>query len=214
MRYAERSGVWAGALKKTVVATERDDTLRAQWREENAPLDADRLVVVDETSTSIALTRRYAWAPSDERATGSVPRNHGTPTTLVCALTPDGLGPAMTLAGAVDTEAFYVYVRDFLCPSLSPGQVVMLDNLSAHKAEAVRDLIEACACHVLYLPPYSPDFSPIELAFAKLKAFLRRVGARTQEALDAAIRQAVDLITPTEAHNFIRHCGYRFLAET
>jgi transposase len=197
-----------------VVAAERDDTLRAQWREENATLDADRLVVVDETSTSITLTRRYAWAPSDERATGSVPRNHGTPTTLVCALTPDGLGPAMTLAGAMDTEAFHVYVRDFLCPSLSPGQVVMLDNLSAHKAEAVRDLIEARACHVLYLPPYSPDFSPIELAFARLKAFLRRVGARTQEALDAAIRQAVDLITPTEAHNFIRHCGYRFLAET
>ena len=196
------------------MAAERDDARRQSWRTANAALAADRLVVVDETSTSIALTRRYAWAPSNARAVGAVPRNHGTPTTLVASLTPDGLGPAMTLAGALDTEAFYVYVRDVLGPSLRPGQIVLLDNLSAHHAAAVRDLIEDRDCQVLYLPPYSPDFSPIELAFAKLKAFLRQIAARTQEALDEALRQAVDLITPTEARHFIKHCGYRFPAET
>ncbi len=148
--------------KKALVAAERDDARRQDWRTEQAALAADRLVVVDETSTSIALTRRYAWAPSGERAVGTVPRNHGTPTTLVAALTPDGLGPALTLAGAMNTDAFYVYVRDFLGPSLRPGQIVLLDNLSAHHAAAVQELIADRGCQVLYLPPYSPDFSPIE----------------------------------------------------
>jgi len=196
-----------------VVATERDDTRRKEWRAENASLDASRLVIVDETSTSLALTRQYGWAPSHERASGKAPRNHGTPTTLVASLTSDGLGPAMTLHGALDTEAFVVYVRDFLAPSLRPGQVVLLDNLSAHKAEVVRDLIADRQCQLLYLPPYSPDYSPIELAFSKLKAFLRQVQARTQEALDDAIHRAMDLITPDEARAFIKHCGYRFPAE-
>ena len=196
------------------MARERDDALRSAWRREHATLNAADLVVIDETSTSIALLRRYGWAPADERATGRAPRNHRKPTTLVCALTPDGLGPALTLPGALDSEAFHVYVRDLLCPRLRPGQIVLLDNLSAHKADAVRELIAARGCTLLYLPPYSPDFSPIELAFAKLKAFLRQIAARTQEALDDALRQAVDLISPMEARQFIRHCGYRFSAET
>jgi len=199
--------------KKSLVATERDDSRREEWRAENASLDAKDLVIVDETSTSFALTRRYGWALSHERASGKAPRNHGTPTTLVASLTHGGLGPAMTLQGALNTAAFHVYVRDFLAPSLRPGQVVLLDNLSAHKAEAVRDLIEERQCQLLYLPPYSPDFSPIELAFSKLKAFLRQVQARTQEALDDAIRRALDLITPDEARAFIKHCGYRFPGE-
>lgn len=119
----------------------------------------------------------------------------------------------MTLEGALDTAAFHVYVRDFLAPSLRPGQVVLLDNLSAHKADAVSDLIAARGCRLLYLPPYSPGFSPIELAFSKLKAFLRQVQARTQEALDDAIRRALDLISPDKARAFIKHCGYRFPGE-
>lgn len=196
-----------------MVATERDDTRRKEWRAENASLDATRLVIVDETSTSVALTRRYGWAPSQERASGKAPRNHGQPTTLVASLTKDGLGPAMTLQGALDTEAFHVDVRDFLAPSLRPGQVVPLDNLSAHKAEVVRDLIAERQCQLLYLPPYSPDYSPIELAFSKLKAFLRQVQARTQEALDDAIHRTMDLITPDESRAFIKHCGYRFPSE-
>jgi transposase len=201
------------SLKEPLVAAERDDALRAHRREENASLDARDLVIVDETGTSIALIRRYGWALSDERAVGTVPRNPGTPTTLVCAMTANGFGPALTLVGALDTTAFYIYVRDLLCPSLRPGQIVLLDNLRAHQAETVRELIENCACQVLFLPPYSLDFSPIERAVAKLKALLRQVAARTQEALDEAISQAVDLITPEEARNFIRHCGYRFPAE-
>lgn len=165
--------------KKTRAASEQNERLRAAFRVQIADLPAEDLVAVDETATTLALTRRYARAPRHRRAHGHVPKNHGTPTTLVAALTPNGFGPAMTRLGAIDTEAFRVYVRDLLAPSLRPGQIVLLDNLSAHKAFEIRTTIEARGCEVLYLPPYSPDFNPIELAFAKFKALLRRAGPRT-----------------------------------
>jgi transposase len=166
-------------------------------------------VAVDETATTSALTRCYARAPRHQRAHGHVPKNHGTPTTLVAALTADGFGPAMTRLGAIDTAAFQTYVETLLVPTLRPGQVVVLDNLWAHKTAAVRATIEATGATVLYLPPYSPDFNPIELAFAKFKAALRRAGPRTQPALDAAITQTIDCIAAHEARAFITHCGYR-----
>jgi transposase len=197
-----------------LVATERDDKRRAAWRQDAQRLDARQFVIVDETSTTISLVRGYAWAPTNERARGAVPRNHGTPTTLVASLTPAGLGPAMTLPGALDTAAFEVYIRDVLGPTLQPGQIVVLDNLSAHKADVVREEIEHRHCQLLYLPPYSPDFSPIELAFAKLKAFLRQVAARTQDDLDEAIRRALDLLSPEETRAFFKHCGYHLPAES
>ena len=190
------------------MAAERDDELRGEWHTAAKALDPRRFVVVDESSTTIALTRRYGWARHDERLVAAVPRNHGTPTSLVAALTPSGLGPAMTREGALDTPAFVAYVREILCPTLEPGQIVLLDNLSVHKAEAVRALIEARGCALLFLPPYSPDFSPIEHAFSKIKAFLRAVGARSQEALEEAIRLALDTITPQDARAFFEHCGY------
>jgi transposase len=196
------------------VAAARDAARREQWHRDARHLDAHHFVVVDETSTTIALTRHYAWAPKNERAHGAVPRNHGVPTTLVAALTTQGLGPAMTRQGPIDTAAFVAYVEHVLGPSLHPGQIVLLDNLSAHKAAAVRTLIEQRQCQLLFLPPYSPDFSPIELAFSKLKDFLRQAGARTQEALDVAISTAVDRITPEEAHHFFSHCGYHWPAES
>jgi transposase len=195
--------------KKTLAASEQDAGRRAAFRAQIADIPAERLIAVDETATTIALTRRYARAPRQRRAHGHVPKNHGKPTTLVAALTSDGFGPAMTRQGPIDTAAFRVYVHDLLAPSLRPGQIVLLDNLVAHKAADIVALIEARGASVLYPPPYSPDFNPIELGFAKFKADLRRVGPRTQEALDCAITATIDCLTPGDARGFMRHCGYR-----
>lgn len=155
------------------------------------------------------MTRRDARAPGGERARGSVPRHHGTGTTLIAALTPEGLTAAMTLPGALATSAFLVYLREILCPTLRPGQTVILDNLSVHKAAEAEELLTTAGCRLLFLPPYSPDFSPIELAFSQLKAFLRSVGARTQEALDQARMTALECVTAADADAYFRHCGYR-----
>jgi transposase len=168
----------------------------------------EKLVFVDETSTNIAMTRRFARAPRGQRAYGKVPRNHGKPTTLVSALAHDGLGAAMTVIGAIDTPVFAVYVRDLLCPTLKSGQVVVLDNLAVHKATIIREHIEAVGCDLLFLPSYSPDLNPIELAYSKIKTALRKAAARTQEALDEAIPKALDLVTAEDALGWFHHCGY------
>jgi len=139
-------------------------------------------VFLDESGTHVAMTPRYARAPRGERAYGRVPHNWGDNITLVATLTPTGPGPAMTLAGALDGPAFLVYVRELLAPALVPGQTVILDNLAVHKRAADRRLIEARGCRLLFLPPYSPDCNPIELAFAKLKTTLRRARATTWNA--------------------------------
>jgi len=155
------------------------------------------------------MTPRRARAPRGQRAYGAVPRNWGDNLTLVAALGLAGLGPAMTLPGALDGPAFVAYVREFLAPALVPGQTVVLDNLAVHKGPAVRRLIEARGCRLLFLPAYSPDFAPIEHAFSKVKAALRRAGARTRAALEAAIAAALDTITAQDAAAWFRHCGYR-----
>jgi transposase len=194
--------------KKTLRAAEQDPVAREEWRKEVATIPCEQLVFVDETSTNIAMTRRYARSARGERAYGSVPRNHGTATTLVGALSLEGLGPAMVIEGAIDGASFTEYVRQLLCPSLRPGQVVLWDNLSAHKGEVVRELIEAAGCRLLPLPSYSPDFSPIEPGFSKIKESLRAAGARTQEALIDAIAEAIDKITINDAVGWFTHCGY------
>lgn len=190
-------------------ATEQDEVKRAAWREEIAGIDPLDLVFVDETGATIAMARRFARAPAGQRAVGKIPRNHGTQTTLVTALTLKGLGEAMTIPGAMDTLAFETYVEELLCPSLRPGQIVVIDNLSVHKSGRTRELIEAAGCRLLFLPPYSPDFAPIELAFSKIKEFLRAAAARTQEALDEAITNAMDIITTSDALGYFKHCGYQ-----
>jgi transposase len=200
--------------KKSLQAAERDEAARAAFRELIAALDARRLVVVDEMGSNLALSPLYARAPRGQRAYSSVPRNHGKNTTLLAALTLEGIGPALTLQGAVDTPTFVTYVRELLGPALRPGQIVLLDNLSCHADPHVRALIEACGCQVLYLPSYSPDFSPLEKAFAKIKQYLRRVAARTPDALEAALAQALDLISAQDAHNFFRHCGYHLVDQS
>lgn len=197
------------AKKKSLGASERDDATRRAWRENTVPLiRRRRLIAIDEMATTISLTRLYARAPRNERAFGSVPKNHGIPTTLVAALSTDGIAAAMTLPGALNTVACEVFVTTVLAPILRPGDLVLLDNLSAHKADSVRTLIEATGADLLFLPPYSPDFNPIEMAFSKIKEILRSFGARTQEALDTAIAQAIDAITRPDAHGYFRHCGY------
>jgi transposase len=165
-------------------------------------------VIVDESGTNLNLTPRYARAPRGQRANGQVPRNTPPNTTLIAALTTSGMGPAMTLSGATDTAAFEIYVTHVLAPSLRPGQIVVMDNLSAHKNRRVRELITARGCELWYLPSYSPDLSPIEEAFSKLKALLRRAKARTHEALEHAIALALDQITAADARGYFTHCGY------
>ena len=171
-------------------------------------VDARRLVVVDECGSNIALTPPYARSPKGQRAHGSVPRNRGTNTTLVASLSLAGVGASLIIEGAVNTPVFEAYVEQILAPSLVAGQIVVLDNLSVHKGARVRQLIEARGCELLFLPAYSPDYSPIEETFSKLKAFLRRVGARTHEALQEAISQALETVTAQDAHGWFTHCGY------
>jgi transposase len=171
-------------------------------------VDPNRLIFLDETGSNIALTPLYARAPQGQRAHGSVPRNRGKNTTLLASLSLSGIGASMIIEGAVNEAAFEAYVEHILVPSLSAGQIVVMDHLSAHKGERVRQLIEACGCEVRFLPAYSPDYSPIEETFSKLKAFLRRVGARTHEALQEALGQALETVSVQDALGWFTHCGY------
>lgn len=178
-----------------------------------ADLDPTCVVFLDESSANVGLTPTYARAPKGQRAHGSAPRNHGQNTTLVAALAPTGLQAPMTLLGALDSDAFAVYVREVLLPTLAPGPVVILDNLSVHKRADIRALVDAAGCHLSFLPPYSPDFNPIELVFSQLKTRLRRLAARTQDALDEAIAEAITTISSQDAAECFRHCGYPVTAQ-
>ena len=190
-------------------ACERDEEARGAWREQVRALDPRRLVFVDECSTNIALTRLYARAPRGERAYGKAPRNWGKNITLISSLSADeGIGAAMSVEGATDGAAFETYVKHFLAPTLRRGQIVVMDNLQVHKIKRVRDLVEGAGAEVLFLPPYSPDFSPIEEAFSKVKGILRRIGARTREALLEATSEALDAVSRTDAVGWFGHCGY------
>jgi transposase len=193
---------------KTLAASERDEAARTAWREAVAWLDPQQFVFVDESGTHTALTRLYGWAPHHQRATGSVPRNHGQNTTLVMALAPDGPRVPWLIEGAMNTPTFEWYIAEELGPTLRPGQIVVLDNLSVHKAASIRQALAARGCELLFLPPYSPDFTPIEQAFSKLKAILRGLGARTHEALWEAARSALDAITPADVRAWFAHVGY------
>jgi transposase len=195
--------------KKTLGATERDEQQCQAFRAQLTTRTAADFVIVDERGTNRNLTPRYARAPRGQRAYGQVPRNTPPNTTLIVALTTTGMGPAMTLRGATDTAAFVLYITHFLAPSLRPGQIVVMDNLSAHKNRRVREIITARGCELWYLPSYSPDLSPIEEAFSKLKALLRRAKARTHEALENAIALALDQITAADARGYFTHCGYQ-----
>ena len=163
---------------------------------------------VDECGTHTSMTRLRARAPRGERAYGKVPRNRGPNTTLLASMGAEGMGPCLAVEGATTKLVFEAYVERVLAPSLSPGQVVVVDNLAAHKGDRVRELIEGRGCSLLFLPPYSPDFSPIEEAFSKVKGWLRKAAARTREALVEAIGRALDAVTARDARAWFAHCGY------
>ena len=159
------------------------------------------------------MTRLRARAPRGERAYGRVPRNRGRNTTLLASMTAEGMGPSMAVVGSTKKTVFETYVERVLAPSLSPGQVVVMDNLGAHRGHRVRKLVEGSGCSLLFLPPYSPDFSPIEEAFSKIKALLRKAQARDRGALVDAIGRALSAVTAEDARGFFGHCGYPLAAQ-
>ncbi len=176
-------------------------------------VDPGRLVFVDEMGTHTSLAPLYAYSPIGERAFFEIPRNRGQNTTLVASLRSGGMGPSMAVEGATTREAFEAYVEHFLAPQLEPGEVVVMDNLGAHRPKRVRQLIEERGCELIYLPPYSPDLNPIEEAFAKVKHILRKIGARTKEALIEAIGRALGAVSTEDVRGFFAHCGYRTPAQ-
>ena len=174
---------------------------------ENRP-EAARLLK-DEMGTNTSLSVLRAWSRRGQRAYCSVPRNRGPNITLLSSMTTEGMGPSLAVEGTTTTGAvFEAYVERVLCPVLCPGQIVVMDNLSAHKGERVRELIEGRVCELLYLPPYSPDLNPIEEAFAKIKGVLRKAEARNREALIEAIGRAISAVTAQDVRGFFEHCGY------
>jgi transposase len=190
-------------------ALERYEWQRAAWRVMVAhSLDARRLVFVDEMGANISLSP-LAWTKKGQRAYCSVARNRGSNTTVLSSMTLEGMGPSLTVEGATTSVVFEAYVEQVLAPTLCGGRVVVMDNLSAHKRERVRELIEGRGCELLYLPSYSPDFNPIEEAFAKIKDLIRKCEARTRETLVEAIGAAISAVTAEDAHGFFKHCGYR-----
>ena len=172
-------------------------------------VEAKRLVFVDEMGTNTSLSPVYAWARKGQRAYWSVPRNRGANTTVVSSMSMEGMGPSLTVEGATDTAVFEAYVEEVLAPTLCSDQVVVMDNLSAHKGERVRQLIEERGCELIYLPSYSPDLNPIEEAFSKIKGLVRKAEARTREALVEAIGSALSALTAEDVRGFFEHCGYR-----
>ncbi len=163
---------------------------------------------VDEMGTHTSLAPLYGYSPRGQRAFFKVPRNRGTNTTLLSSMSLEGMGPSMAIEGSTTKEVFEAYVERFLAPTLRVGQVVLMDNLTAHKGERVRRLIEERGCKLLFLPPYSPDLNPIEVAFSKVKGFLRASGARSKEVLVEAISNSLDMVSPRDARGFFAHCGY------
>jgi transposase len=198
--------------KKVERAAERDRpdvaAKRAEWAESQPGLDPAKLKFVDETWASTNMARQYGRSPRGQRLVGTVPHGHWKTTTFVAALGALGMEAPMVVDGAMTGDLFTAYVEQVLVPTLHPGDIVVMDNLAAHKRPAVRRAIEGADCTLLLLPPYSPDLNPIELAFSKLKSLLRKAGKRTVDGLWEFLGQALDAFAPEECLNDMRHCGY------
>jgi len=162
---------------------------------------------VDEMGTNTSLSPRYAYSLKDSRAYAKVPRNRGVNTTVLASMSLKGMGPCLAVEGTTTATVFEAYVEQALAPNLRRGQIVVVDNLGAHKGARVRELIEEQDCQLLYLPPYSPDFNPIEEAFSK-KGALRKAGAQTREALIEALGVAISAVSARDARGFFEHGGY------
>jgi transposase len=190
-------------------ASERNNHKRAWFWRRLRSVSHACLIFVDEAGVNTAMTRRFARAPRGERAHDSAPRNYGEQTSLISALgLRRGLLATMTVQGAVDTLCFDAYVERVLGPQLRRGDVVVLDNLGAHKASCLEQVADERGARVLWLPPYSPDYSPIENCWSKIKTALRAAKARTREELDKALAQALKLVTKADIQGWFTHCGY------
>ena len=196
------------AQKKTRRARERDEAKRAAWREQARDVDPSRFVWVDETGSDLGMTRPYSRAPRGQRAYGDVPGRRGKNRTLIAALTVDGFGPGLLLDEAIDRTTFDGYIIHRLAPTLKADQIVVVDNLKVHYSDRAKAAIEARGAQLWYLPAYSPDLTPIEEAFSKVKAALRTSAPRTVEAHSTAVWAALRTITPQDAAGWIAHAGY------
>jgi transposase len=178
-------------------------------------IEPDRFVFVDECSTNTSLAPLYGWSRKGERAYQKAPRNWGKNITLLSSMGKErGMGASLVVEGSTNGMVFETYLEDVLLPTLEKGQVVVMDNLSAHKGERVREMIEGKGCQLVYLPPYSPDFNPIEQAFSKLKSYLRAACARSQDMLIEVIGKALSTITVSDAEGYFEHCGYRAVVQS
>ena len=198
--------------KKSLHAAEQDrpdvKAKRDEWREQAPKIERGRLVFIDESGAKTNMTRLYGRAFGGKRAVDTAPHGHWCTTTMISALRLDGSTADMVLDGATDGAAFQAYVRDILTPSLRPGDIVVMDNLAAHKMPAIIDAITASGAEARFLPPYSPDFNPIEKMWSKIKAYLRKVKARTKETLWEAIGAALKTVTASDALGWFESCGY------
>jgi len=186
---------------------ERVQTRRSEYHAEIAAISG-RLKFLDEAGSNLAMTRLYGRAAPGARVFDSVPQNYGENITMLACLSEEGLSAPMTVEGAVDGQVFRVYVEQFLAPTLSPGDVVMMDNLGAHKVKGIKEAIEARGAKVIYLPPYSPDLNPIEKCWSKIKTYLRAAKARTREMLEQSLKEALLLVTEKDAQGWFASCGY------
>ncbi len=182
---------------------------REDWVDGQDGLDAERLIFIDESGLSTKMARLRGWAPRGERCCASIPHGHWKTVTFVGGLTLTGFVAPMLLDGPMDGECFLAWIEQMLAPTLRPGNIVVMDNLAAHKVAGVRQAIEICGAELRYLPPYSPDLNPIENAFAKLKAHVRKSAARTLDALERAAANALPKFKPEQFANFFAHAGYR-----
>jgi transposase len=195
----------AAEQERSDVASKRRD-----WRLRQAGLDPGRLVFIDETWAKTNMTRLRGRALKGARLIARVPHGHWKTTTFLAAMRTTGLTAPLVVDGAINGAIFRAYVEQQLVPTLRPGDIVVMDNLSAHKVAGIREAIESAGAEVLYLPPYSPDFNPIETLFSKFKHLLRSASERTVEALWRTCGQLVDLFQEPECRNHFRHCGYRY----
>ena len=209
---ADRARGRRDVQKKTLIAREQDrpaiDRRRAQWRKYQGRIDPRRLVFIDETWAKTNMTRLRGWCARGLPLVAKVPHGHWRTLTFLAALRHDRIDAPLVLDGPVNGQSFTAYVEQFLLPTLSPGDIVVMDNLGSHKGKAVRQLIRSAGARLLFLPPYSPDLNPIEQVFAKLKTLLRKADPRSVEATWRQIGSLLDAFPPNECANYLRNSGY------
>jgi len=200
------------ALKKTAHAAEQERTdvqaARIAWRENQPNLDPSRLVFIDETCTTTNMARTRGRCSRGERLVSAVPFGHWKTTTFVAGLRHDGIVAPLVIDGPMNGSMFTAYIQQFLAPTLAPGDIVVMDNLSSHKVQGVKEAIEARGARILYLPPYSPDLNPIEMVFSKVKALLRKAAERSVNALWDRIGRILDCFLAEECGRYLAHAGY------